>query len=96
MFQAYYQQLCRERQVEAIHTVANKMAAAANLALDRLIERLQNKPSDRLVLETADKMLEKLGYSVPDRQVHLHLTAEDIERARRRARELIYGSQEAS
>lgn len=100
MFQAKYQELCRERQVESVHALGTKIAAAAHLALDRLTEHLAIAPSEKLLMAATDTLLDKLGYTSGGgaalhlhRHEHLHgLTPEDIDTARlkaaARAREL--------
>ena len=92
MFQAYYKELCRERNEPVVHSIGEKMSHVAHLALDRMQERLLpgGGASDGLVLNAADKLLTKLGYAgepvAPTRHEHLHLhgqlTPEDLEAAR--------------
>ena len=92
MFQALYVKLCEERQVLAVHSVSAKMSAAAALALDRTIERLEAgaQPTDRFLTDTTNGLLDKLGYGKPEAPTqthqHLHLTADDLRDAANRAR----------
>ena len=98
MFQALYIELCNDRKVAAVHTVRNKMSAAANLALDLVIEDLQTgrlMPSQKL--DTAERMLDRLGFSpksnnggngdTNNTQNNYYLTREELTGARDRAKD---------
>ena len=98
MFQALYIELCNDRKVAAVHTISNKMSAAANLALDKVLENLKGDslmPSQ--ALETAESMLDRLGFSpkangngtanTQNTQNNYYLTPEALIEARERARE---------
>lgn len=91
MFQAYYLELCKERKVMAVHTISNKMNHAAGLALDRMIDKLEEGAmvGERFVLDSANGLLDKLGYTSRGPEIHqhqhLHLSADDIKSARERA-----------
>lgn len=101
LFQVYYRQVCDDRKEIGVHTIANKMSYAAGLALDKTIERLENKPSERFILETADGFLQKLGYGTKGdlhihNDQHIHLTADQLNAARTRAQELLKVDEPAS
>ena len=97
MFQALYVEICNERKVAAVHTVANKMSAAASLALDGVIEDLKGGgllPSQKL--ETAGQMLDRLGFSAKTATgqgngsgniTNYFLTPEQLAASRERARD---------
>lgn len=97
MFQALYQNLCEERQVITVHSIGTKIAAAGHLAMDRLVERLAGKPSDRLLMQATDSILDKMGYGSKNVTVnssgdtYVGLTPEDLERAKVKARALNAG-----
>lgn len=87
MFQAAYQDRCREAGITAIHTITSRLNVAAALALDKTIERLEGDvASERMISDTLRQTLPALGYGVkkdsPEGHLHLHLTAEDLTRAR--------------
>jgi len=94
LFQARYQEMCRERGEAALHSLGAKMSRAAHMALDRTIERLENGggASDQFVTNAREKLLEKLGYAGEAGEVHqhqhqhVHVTSEDLENARDAAR----------
>jgi len=90
LFQAEYKKKCRERGLVAVHSIANQMTSAASLALERSIEILSNgTASERFIGDTRDSLLDRLGFGKtqddePDRHLHIHVDAAEVERARER------------
>ncbi len=93
LFQALYTDMCKERKEVAVHTLGNKIIHAANLGLDRTIEKLEGGEAvtERFVMETTSGLLDRLGFMgkgevAEEKHLHLHLTAGDVQAAAERAR----------
>ena len=93
MFKAKYQELCLERGMPQIHSLGAKMSRAAHMALDKVIDDLENQRLDgAAALETSASMLDRLGYSAkgsqqgPTQIQNVFLTADDLVAARERSR----------
>ena len=96
MFQAFYTDLCKERNEVAVHSIGNKLSHVANLTLDRTVERLEGgMVTDRFLTDARANVLSSLGYDGKnhahvEEHLHLHkhehLTADDVVAARERAR----------
>ena len=95
LFQAYYEELRDSRDVPMVVALQDKMTRAAHLALDGICERLEGGGvSENLLTKTAVDMLDRLGYGGKGDlhlhqhdEKHVHLTPEQINKARERARE---------
>lgn len=91
MFQAKYQERCREVGEIAVHTVKNRLTAVALLALQKTQERLESgASSERFILDATKNSLASLGYTqetITPQQIHqhLHVDASVLEAARSRA-----------
>ena len=72
MFQARLAEY-RERGFEVgVLSIHEKIAAATSLALDRLTENLQHEPDTKVILDTANKLSQRLDYgSTPALQVNV-------------------------
>lgn len=102
VFQARYQQRCKEVGVVAIHSIATKLNTVAALTLDKVRERLEaGVASERFLGDAMTNTLKMLGYGSPERAVpgdqpaqhnHLHVHADDIQRAREIAASAFKGS----
>ena len=93
LFQVKYKEMCEERKVAAVHTVSAKMNSAVSLALDKTIEKLgpDGECTEQFLQGATNGLLDRLGYGVKEISVqqhqHLHLTSEDLIRAKDSARE---------
>ena len=105
LFQAQYRELCEERRQPALHSIRDKMTRAAAAALDKIQERLDGGlVSDQFLINLSPALLDRIGYNPKNPTPgHLHvekhdhyygLGAEDIERAREKARKLNEGTME--
>lgn len=92
MFKARVKYLQEQLATEILETLGQKIARGAELAIDRTIERLEDKSVPASFLASARQdLLKALDYGAPpsepskvEKHLHVHVSAEDVARARAR------------
>lgn len=92
MFKARVKHLQEQLASETLETLGQKIARGAELAIDRTIERLEDKSVPASFLASARQdLLKALDYGAPpsepskvEKHLHVHVSAEDVARARAR------------
>lgn len=95
LFQMKLDERREELKSAIIGSVKDKMQGLADLALDRLLEQVEETKDPRVLLDTADKMLDRIGYARKQEGAggatggdgsthnHLHVNVNDLDSARR-------------
>lgn len=99
VFQARYQERCREVGVVAMHSIANKLNTVAALTLEAAENRLRaGNVTEKFIGETMSTTLKMLGYGATeevakggDTHNHLHVHADDLQSARQLAENAFAG-----
>jgi hypothetical protein len=97
LFQALYKRKCEELGQLAVHTVAARLTGLSVLSLEAAARRIESgQASERFISETMRSTLTGMGYGAPipaaSQHLHLHVSAEDLQRARELAASLANGA----
>lgn len=105
-FQAKYQEMCAELQLECVHTLKAKLTGATVQVIDKITERLEGKggqPSEKFLIDSSRTLLTAMGFGAKPTAVessqhihqHLHVQAGDLTRARELAAQHFAGRSRA-